>query len=169
MGEGQDMYVPDLRTLIRIYKNADPSEVSREGFIDHEMGHAFAKDVDPDYSGWGITANFISDELSYRECDGTENCGIAGPVFEIFQWSRKEGPRYKNEIFADMFVGWVFDQWEHNEEFPEGVDKGRERANLMNTNMGIWIYDAVVRHNPSLGMIVDMSKIFGQGSPIFIP
>ncbi|MFH2103693.1 MAG: hypothetical protein ABIJ39_10110 [Chloroflexota bacterium] len=43
-----------------------------------------------------------------------------------------------SEVFADMFIGWVYNRWENSEY-------GTERRRFMDTNMEGWIRQAIMR------------------------
>lgn len=55
--------------------------------------------------------------------------------YQDWQWSEEFG---RGEIFADMFVGWVYGQWEADE-----AGYGTRRANYMNDNMPYWIAEVI--------------------------
>jgi hypothetical protein len=52
---------------------------------------------------------------------------------------------YSGEIFANMFVGWVFDKWDTNKL---NVDIANERSDWMNNNMPIFIEEYVGDDRP---------------------
>ena len=69
----------------------------------HELGHAFESRVNGQTS-WGYVRNSLTTDVSNRN-------GFAGT---FSGWQQSED--YQNsEIFADMFIGWVYGRWAINE------------------------------------------------------
>jgi RHS repeat-associated protein len=125
-------------------------------FVVHEMGHAFENALD-DIPGWGkLGREGIHKNLWFRNYEGERFGGFAGGQGD-WQWSREEGGLRKvcdedgkcrwidgrGEIFADMFIGWVYNQWEKNQNGPGWSAKGQERADYMSNNMPNWIFNAI--------------------------
>ncbi len=138
----------DLRDHVaRYYPGATELEIEGyyKRFIIHEVGHAF----DHAMSEAMDEAVEQEDELL---------AGVAGldPYFtgngfyqtkaEGWQWRLNTG-EYRdspNEIFADMFLGWVYNKWEIN-RFGQLTDPGSMRATFMDEIMKEYINDFI--HN----------------------
>ncbi len=153
---------------IWVYQNVRARDVATNPrFIVHEMGHAFEnvladtikQEIGPTkYQQKGVGRFGLTKELwwrSYPEKD-EKNGGFAG-AFQDWQWSRNKGlyddngtPDYykddkdgRLDIFADMFTGWVYNQWEESKDKKNWSPTGTLRANYMGSNMPVWIFEAV--------------------------
>jgi hypothetical protein len=97
--------------------------------IVHELGHAFNKAI-----GGKAQSSMTSDLL--RDANGIHTdayglyYGFAGG-WDDWQYGYDNT---SSEVFADMFVGWVFNQWDM--AHPEGL--GQDRMDHMNKYMPIW-------------------------------
>jgi RHS repeat-associated protein len=117
---------------IWIYANASESDVAENRrFIVHEVGHAFENAL-LGTLGAKKGRDELPGELVNREG------GFAGG-FTVWQWSKEETA---GEIFADMFIGWVYNRWETIGT--ELAPLGQQRADYMHANMGGWIVEAVL-------------------------
>lgn len=111
---------------INIYTNAEGHIVDNPRFLIHELGHSFERAV-----GDSIPSNAIiesSDDINNRG-------GFAGD-FPGWQQSTDDSA---GEIFADMFIGWVYNQWEVDPFTGALTNDAELKANFMTTNMSIWI------------------------------
>jgi hypothetical protein len=64
----------------------------------------------------------------------TENrSGLEGP---LWTWQQSD-QNTALEIFADMFLGWVYDEWAGFDT--QGYEVGVDRQNFMNLFMPHWI------------------------------
>lgn len=64
--------------------------------------------------------------------------GFAGGNFSEWQKSRSGA---SGEEFADMGIGWTYNQWDSN---TKGLTRaGQARADFMNVNMAIWLTERI--------------------------
>jgi hypothetical protein len=148
--DGSDAYWAETRSSneIWIFDNADAREVSQRRFVVHEVGHAFENALlgalgsklgqntlgKQEYRDlWYRSNEHLPSSISEAERD--PNRGFAGGHGD-WQWSSREGSDWRGEIFADMFVGWVYKQW-------AVTDLGQQRAEFMDTYMPGWIVEAI--------------------------
>jgi hypothetical protein len=138
--------------LIYIFNNATNEDIATTPrFIVHEMGHVFENAL-YDVYGAKLGRLSITESLWWRGYAGSIYGGFAGDIPLSWQFSRGEGgyddkgtedtkddTDGRGEIFADMFVGWVYSRWEDN-------SKGLERSEHMNQRMDAWIYAIVHAH-----------------------
>jgi RHS repeat-associated protein len=103
----------------------------------HELGHAFVN------TGRGnpitmldhyqaTVAGFPNRPLTPNDPLGT--WGFAGPRWD---WQRSDQGRTSEE-FADMYLGWVYNQWEPGDG-GGWSDLGQMRADFMNSLMTTWL------------------------------
>ena len=101
----------------------------------HELGHAFnaATGSQPEFS---LTPDFLRDAAGdHIDESGVFTYGFYGGWDNWqFGWDNTQ-----SEVFADMFVGWVYDKWDL--QHPQGL--GVLRQNHMNLYMGGWINGSV--------------------------
>ncbi|MGB4950181.1 MAG: RHS repeat-associated core domain-containing protein [Rhizobiaceae bacterium] len=103
-----------------------PAEWAGHRWAVHELGHGFEAHVN---TALGDT-NHIRDNLPANVANRE---GFAG---SFPGWQQSECAIACNgEIFADMFVGAIYGQWDTGEYLSEGIAK----ANYMTTNMSTWI------------------------------
>jgi hypothetical protein len=118
-------------------------------FVTHEMGHVFDNIVIERLNKYPrslVTGNLA--QGSFHDANG-----FCAPKIE---WSNgpnrlKEGWQWRTtndswEYFADMFVGWTYNCWEHEvpgNEFSPLTDIGQERSNFMNEHMPVWVYSLI--------------------------
>ena len=105
-----------------------PAEWAGHRWAVHELGHGFEAHVNTALND----DNHIRDSLPANVANRD---GFAGPAYD---WQQSECAIACNgEIFADMFVGAIYGQWE--------MDAGRFtpaaklKSNYMTTNMSTWI------------------------------
>lgn len=116
-------------------------------FIVHEMGHVFdnALGLKPrtelsKIENGEYIYNSLLQEIGVN--DNSNLNGFAGGR-DITGWQRRcntcnrGGLEY--EVFADMFLGWVYNSWEPG-NYRGLSETGRGRADFMNTNMPLWIW-----------------------------
>jgi hypothetical protein len=112
-----------------------PEDVAFQASVNnvvHELGHAFAN------LWWG------SDEGPYDDLGDPDNAhlinndGFQYPPAEAKNMWRQHPEKYAspNEVFADMFLGWVYSEW------PKETG-GDDRRDYMDENMPEWLGDAV--------------------------
>jgi hypothetical protein len=133
------------RDEIWVYSNAPhsaagefPSTVgNRPEFSVHELGHAY-ENVILAAIGTKKGRNSIPQSLLNRQ-SGFFPLGR-------FQQSQDLG---RGEIFADMFIGWVYDKWATIGGFPEGplTEAGFDRKNFMDNIMIDLIREAIAHNN----------------------
>jgi hypothetical protein len=108
-------------------------------FIIHEMGHVFDSIMNEEpRREVGLHPELITGEDPY------ELNGFYGPKNDGWQWRLTAQRNYAYEIFADQFIGWVYDKWETDLD-GDLVDDGVMRRDFMNEYMTQWITDKVVR------------------------
>ena len=135
---------------IWIYANADEAEVSEyKMFAVHEIGHAFENALEGalgsklgrDTLAKTERGDYLCDDLWVRHADGDPNGGFAGGQ-GVWQWNTGDGADYRHEIFADMFVGWVYGKWARNDS-QALTPLGARRSSFMSSYMPGWIVDAI--------------------------
>jgi hypothetical protein len=108
--------------------------LSRRNHTVHELGHAFnARRGGAPYSA--LSAAIEGNSAFERGNDLTKNYGFAGALNNR-TWNQNPDNSV-HEIFADMFLGWVFNAWESNS------DIGALRANWMNSNISTWLDNTI--------------------------
>jgi RHS repeat-associated protein len=127
---------------IYIFDNATANDVAQERFIVHELGHTFESALEGTI-GKKAGRLGLTSELWFRNVEGVEYGGFAGK-FGNWQWSQSEGPYNpetgedgRGEIFADMFIGWVYGRWGENY-------LGDLRETYMNNHMPVWIFTSML-------------------------
>lgn len=109
-------------------QHSDPQRdfIRRRNNIVHELGHAFDQIMGEQprlavSNGWA--------NLQRGDVEG-ENYGFASAL-NVRDW--QQNPANENhEVFADMFLGWVFNRWATN-------PTGDYRQSWMNVNMSAWV------------------------------
>ncbi len=92
----------------------------------HELGHSFENAITP--TGGKPPNSVLSSDMT-----GNRN-GLKGP---LWTWQQSEDITSK-EIYADMFLGWVYDMW-YSGNNQALFDAGVDRMNFMNLYMPIWL------------------------------
>jgi RHS repeat-associated protein len=113
------------------YSHPENNELRRQNNIVHEFGHLFNSvaenfpyiDVS---SEWGLLKRGSNLEESY---------GFASPLKERIWIQNKANVYY--EVFADQFLGWVFNQWEPGRYGTSS--KGVQRGLWMNVHMPLYL------------------------------
>ncbi|TFH34800.1 MAG: hypothetical protein E4G99_08745 [Anaerolineales bacterium] len=104
----------------------------------HELGHAFANlwwTVDPETGAVEYSEDGPYHQLGLREHDYLlTNDGFQKGMnaAENLWRQHPENIPTPNEVFADMFLGWVYDQWLDDQN-------GERRQDYMGENMESWI------------------------------
>ena len=112
---------------IWVYSNASTQDIiDSPGLLIHEMGHAFhhASGFSLDLPGGNALNNPFGLDPDYEN-----HSSLAS-----------------NEIFADMFTGWVYGKWEVGDGKPTGsvfTVAGTEKFTYMETNMPTYIQRAI--------------------------
>jgi len=120
-------------------------------FVTHEMGHVFENaysEVYQQYTGTDKEYKPARNLVATNNNLNNRN-GFAG-VFLDWQWSNDSS---SGEIFADMFVGWVFNSWALSPTVPLSDNRykqqnenylfGLSKSEFMMEYMPIWIYDTI--------------------------
>lgn len=118
-----------------IYKNGIsriPGENTGAKWAVHELGHGFEAKVNT-ILGTNHIRNNLPTNIANRD-------GFAGP-FPGWQQS-KCTIDCNGEIFADMFIGWAYGQWETNPFTGALTNDATLKADFMTTNMSVWIDSA---------------------------
>jgi hypothetical protein len=72
------------------------------------------------------------------------SAGMQVPTKFIIRKTPNDDTDGRGEIFADMFVGWVYRCWEPDPLRPNGLSEtGELRSSFMNENMPKWIYQKI--------------------------
>jgi hypothetical protein len=129
---------------IEVYTNANLAGGDARWGV-HELGHAFVNSVAGRASPVRSLEQFQALVPSFPNRPVTPNnpdgrWGFAGPRYG---WQRSDQGRASEE-FADMYLGWVYNQWE------PGVNggwsgAGKMRASYMDFFMPMWVNAAVSR------------------------
>jgi len=142
---------------IRIYKDAPLDRLSQEldsyfsdilsggrlgRFITHEMGHVFENAYE-EYNGNLPGRNMVANKSNINNRDGFAS--NSNGISELqWQWSYDTN---SHEVFADMFVGWVYANWAKKPIDPRAslaqYNAGVAKSDIMNKNMPIWITDII--------------------------
>ncbi len=99
--------------------------------IVHELGHAFNQVVGKDAQN-SLNANLLRDADGDHTDEYGRYYGFAGGWDNWqFGWDNTA-----SEVFADMFIGWVYNTWDLS-----GRDGGlgTQRMTLMNSKMPLWL------------------------------
>lgn len=127
---------------IRVYKNAfTPYGGGTFKAIQnaiHELGHGFDRQADDPRGDLGDRWNDNTDgAFPRRDPDNADQRGYAG---NRWGW-QQSAEQTTGEEFADMYLGWSYDEWETQDG--ELTDDGQMRSDWMNENMGEWIDSAI--------------------------
>jgi len=124
-------------------------------FVTHEMGHAFENAYSEVYKLYTGSPTEYKPARTQVALDENLNnrYGFAGGFLD-WQWSDDPST---GEIFADMFVGWIFNSWAPSPNVPlkdkrykqqnENYLLGLRKSEFMMENMPVWIYDTI-QHRP---------------------
>ena len=74
-----------------------------------------------------------------------ENDECGGWAGGYMDWQYSTDPRV-GEIFADMYIHWVYDKWELGADGVMLSEMGQNRSDHMNSNMINWIHLAMEKH-----------------------
>lgn len=99
------------------------AHIQNRNLIVHEIGHVFAKKF----------KNDLYDLLPYKLLNNKDF--YPSPISAEMTW-RQSREMTKPEIFADMFLGWVFNRW-----------SGRDKRGWMNFYMPRFLYGLQGLHN----------------------
>jgi hypothetical protein len=133
-------YTVSSRNIVIFSNVTADNVVAHPRWIVHELGHAFENAM-LGTLGRRAGREGLPAELWYRTVENEQNGGFAGG-FEKWQYSRDEGPNGRGEIFADMFVGWVYNQWEVDDSGLTAT--AVKRADYMNSRMPGWVTDVIL-------------------------
>lgn len=122
---------------IEVYTNADLAAGDARWAV-HELGHAFVntgrgKPISTLDHYQATVAGFPNKPLTPNNPDG--KWGFAGPRWG---WQRSDQGKTSEE-FADMYLGWVYNQWEQNSRGDGWSPQGKMRADFMNSLMPTWL------------------------------
>ena len=124
---GRSLGANNIR-LYRHYTSADGyilnTQIS-EQLVVHEIGHSF--DVAVNSSSGSRPSDALTTNMSENRN------GLAGP---LWTWQQSKDIS-KSEIYADMFLGWVYDEWAQPKS--EYYNVGVNRQNFMKLYMPHWI------------------------------
>ena len=112
-----------------------PNANTSDRWAVHELGHAFESRVNGAKT-WGYVRKQLPDNIANRN-------GFAGG-YPGWQQSTCTVD-CKNEIFADMFVGWTYQKWETNPTTGGLSYQASLKDTFMTTNMSMWINIASTR------------------------
>ena len=148
------------RNEIYIYSEA---EFDNKRFIVHEVGHTFENALDDVLRSGKLGRDGLTEDLWLRAYEGEDFGGFKSgrgssqfstdygvwddggtpavwneetKKYDFAEDDHKDG---RGEIFADMFIGWVYNEWETRVD-GTWTTKGQERADYIARNMGDWIY-----------------------------
>ena len=141
-----------LRDLVWVFRNAphsvagdSPATVSnRPEFSVHELGHAF-ENVIFDALGRKKGRESLPAKLLIRK----RIDGINDGFFQLGRFQQSSQDKSNGEIFADMFIGWVYDRWETlDASSPNGplTEFGLARKKFMDDIM-MDLIEAAISHN----------------------
>jgi hypothetical protein len=107
-------------------------------FIVHEMGHVF--DVRMGQAPRQTVA--ATTELINTVETGYAN-GFYAPHADAWQYRLSDQKTHDLEVFADQFIGWVYNKWELNEE-GNYTDMAITRSDFMEEYMTRWIREKIL-------------------------
>jgi hypothetical protein len=112
-------------------RTSEMAFVNARNNIVHELGHAFANRLANDSTG---PLDILESPylLSLRDEEGFH----LSPESASRTWRQHPGNTSPSEIFADMFLGWTYNEWADDEY-------GEKRALFMDSNMPYWIFVAI--------------------------
>jgi hypothetical protein len=90
----------------------------------HELGHAFSNYYLNQDTQNRIADTQVSNAINNGSLPSSREFGFAGGWTT---WQQSQNPA-SNEVFADLFLGWTYDQW-------AGNDFGSQRSDFMNSFM----------------------------------
>ena len=106
-----------------------PKEWAGARWAVHELGHGFEAKVNNVLGAYHVRNN-LPENVANRE-------GFAG---DYPGWQQSTcSINCNGEIFADMFVGWVYQQWKKNPGTGMLTDAAQAKADHMTTNMSVWM------------------------------
>lgn len=104
---------------IKVYSTTTTDEITKNLVI-HELGHAFNNAVDK--KAQAVPAHLLrpiiqevdaDGNVTYRIDHGDEKRGYFGYMGKALEWQFGYGTELPgSEEFADMYLGWVYGQWE---------------------------------------------------------
>jgi len=116
-------------------------------FIVREVGHMFDQAVYDVLGSENWPRNAVNDRPDLRTGQGPFNLnGFYGTKRAGWQWRLETSPWHNaiEEIFADQFIGWVYDKWEvEDERFGTLTLLGQSRKDFMDENMAFWITEII--------------------------
>jgi hypothetical protein len=140
-----------LRDLVWVFSNAphfvaadSPATVgNRPEFSVHELGHAFENEIFDALGRKKGRESLPAKFLIRRKIDGV-NDGF----FQLGRFQQSNQNKTNGEIFADMFIGWVYDRWETIDGLSDSplTDFGTDRKKFMDGIM-IDLIEAAISHN----------------------
>ncbi len=142
---GKTLGEDSLRNRIWIYKYGERrgtyfcnrSDECYMNFIIHETGHAFNNALNKVPSSvLGGQTNPLS--IGLLTTDVTVKNGFYGTRENCWQ-RRLDGVGTGSEVFADQFLGWVYNQWEEEVGSGKWSDMGIRRHDFMEEYMPVWI------------------------------
>ena len=101
-----------------------------EQLVVHELGHSFESATNP--TGGKPPRNYLSTDMT------EDRNGLAGP---LWTWQQSEDIT-SGEIFADMFLGWVYDIW-YQGPYNNLRVAAVARQNFMNQFMPTWLQNNI--------------------------
>ncbi len=137
-GGGFNVYAiaSETQALITIGINA----ITNHQLFIHEIFHIFDQVVLGGIANETLFAAQQADATfpNRPNLDGQSDLrwGFAGSNFSEWQKSRSGA---SGEEFADMGIGWTYNQWEPSDTGIGWSQQGQARANFMDVNMGLWL------------------------------
>jgi RHS repeat-associated protein len=135
------------RNMIYVFKNYTKNYVQNHpGWVVHELAHAFEHALSPgapwNSPGRGELPSSLLKRTLSREEDPYKVDPYAGFYGGLGSWQYSLVPS-PGEIFADMFLGWVYNRWAKLPNSEKLTKMGQERKSYMNLNMVDWIMIAL--------------------------
>ena len=121
-------------------KGSAVKQLRKVNNVIHELGHAFSARLDgkPKDAVHAHSTTIGNEEWRME----SRPLGFyVGDVSKYGTMTWVQSPTVSDtEVFADMFLGWVYNKWD---DTPSGRVYGQERARFMNARMPGWIRDAM--------------------------
>ncbi len=116
----------------------------------HELGHVYEWRVGHPTDSTRVPRGTLGDDKTQAAQHPDQyywpgrNEGFAGPYLG---WQQNPTANMDGEEFADMYIGWAYDQWAEDPETGGWTQAGQARADWMENNMDNWTSQAVNRDN----------------------
>jgi len=120
------------------HNNIDIRNLRKTNNVIHELGHAFNVRLGRIPENAVASYSVVIDNKSWSLVSRPD--GFYRDNTGDFTWVQSPYPT-STEIFADMFLGWIYNKWAND-------PYGKERAKFMDDHMKVWIENAMRKTAP---------------------